>query len=165
MDHKDGTGSSVDAEDTPGSKPAGALLIQKTILDYAEQEPPKPAGRQSASRVPPASGVEDEYFGRSQNVDEGATGGSEYLKVNTMKEDELRTPENTTRKIQNVRNTTLLATPSMGNTVQCNINRKCHCNTHGVKAEKSMVSTKKWKDRGGGRGFGYVTVKSTKYYC
>ena len=162
LDHKDGTGSS---EDTPGSKAAGAILIQKTILDYAEQEPPKPAGRLSASRVPPASGVEDESFGRTQNVEEGGTGGSEYLNVNTMREDELRTPGNTTRRIQNVRNTTLLSTPSMGNTVQCNINRKGHCNTHGVKAEKTRVSTTKWKDRGGGRGFGYVTTKSTKFYC
>ena len=28
-----------------------------------------------------------------------------------------------------------------------------------------MGTSKKWKDRGGGRGFGYVTVKSTKFYC
>ena len=28
-----------------------------------------------------------------------------------------------------------------------------------------MVTTKKWKDRGGGRGYGYVSSKVVKYIC
>ena len=27
------------------------------------------------------------------------------------------------------------------------------------------ISSQKWRDRGGGRGFGYVTIKSTKFIC
>ena len=30
---------------------------------------------------------------------------------------------------------------------------------------KMKVSTKKWRDRGKARGFGWVTIKVTKYCC
>ena len=47
--YRDGIGSSEDAEATPGSKQARALFLQKTILDYAEQELPEPIGSQAAA--------------------------------------------------------------------------------------------------------------------
>ena len=30
---------------------------------------------------------------------------------------------------------------------------------------KRNITSKKWKDRGGGRGFGWVSQKTTKYLC
>ena len=43
--------------------------------------------------------------------------------------------------------------------------KKGYCLSHGVTAKKISVSGQKWKDRGNGRGFGYVTSKTTKYLC
>ena len=37
--------------------------------------------------------------------------------------------------------------------------------THQSNTEKGIISSKSWKDRGGGRGFGWVTQKTTKYLC
>ena len=47
----------------------------------------------------------------------------------------------------------------------CNIKRGGYCLTHQCNSRKISVSAKKWKDRGGGLGFGYVTTKRTKYIC
>ena len=95
----------------------------------------------------------------------GAFEGAVSEEVNTRKEEIPQTPKNTMKRGKDRRNTMLLATPSMGNTINCNIDRKGFCSTHGERAEKTLITSKKWRDRGGGRGFGYVTVKSTKYYC
>ena len=37
--------------------------------------------------------------------------------------------------------------------------------THLDQAEKQKISSKVWQDRGGGRGYGFVTRKVTKYLC
>ena len=55
-------------------------------------------------------------------------------------------------------------TPSVSNP-KCNINRKGFCSTHQREAQKNYVTSKKWGDRGGGRGFGYISRKSVKYTC
>ena len=48
----------------------------------------------------------------------------------------------------------------------CNINRKRgYCSSHDVTARRILVTTKKWKDRGGGKGFGYVSSRVVKYIC
>ena len=36
---------------------------------------------------------------------------------------------------------------------------------HDIKMKKLSVSSKKWCDRGGGRGYGWKTQKVTKYIC
>ena len=39
------------------------------------------------------------------------------------------------------------------------------CLLHKVKGEKYVQSTKNWKDRGGGRGYAFVTSKRVRYRC
>ena len=39
------------------------------------------------------------------------------------------------------------------------------CMKHGIKGEKFVQSTKNWRDRGGGRGYAFVTSKRVKYRC
>ena len=46
--------------------------------------------------------------------------------------------------------------------VECKLNRKGFCLTHSDQAERQKISSQVWKDRGGGRGYGYVT---RKYLC
>ena len=73
------------------------------------------------------------------------------------------------RSVRNVENTT----PSVFNWVKdadqskvaCAFKRGGYCTTHKVKAKKILVTSTKWKDRGGGRGYGNVTSKVTKYIC
>ena len=53
-------------------------------------------------------------------------------------------------------------TPSV---VEGKINRKGYCKTHLNQAKKRVIPSKVWKDRGGGRGYGYVTKRVTSYAC
>ena len=48
---------------------------------------------------------------------------------------------------------------------KCEIKRGGYCRTHEVMTKKFQVSSKKWADRGGGRGYGYVNKKVMKYVC
>ena len=50
-------------------------------------------------------------------------------------------------------------------TTDCSISRKGYCKTHEQIAKKIAVTSKKWQDRGGGKGFGFVSRKQTKYIC
>ena len=52
-----------------------------------------------------------------------------------------------------------------GNVQECEPNKKGMCVIHECAMRKMKISTKKWKDRGKGRGFGYVRVQVTKYAC
>ena len=52
-----------------------------------------------------------------------------------------------------------------GNVLECEPNKKGMCVIHECAMRKMKISTKKWKDRGKGRGFGYVRVQVTKYAC
>ena len=47
----------------------------------------------------------------------------------------------------------------------CIATKKGHCSQHGTKMTKNVITSKKWCDRGNGRGFGYKTMKTTKYIC
>ena len=47
----------------------------------------------------------------------------------------------------------------------CIATKKGHCSQHGTKMTKNIVTSKKWCDRGNGRGYGYKTMKTTKYIC
>ena len=68
----------------------------------------------------------------------------------------------TTPKEQEMKIGTANTTPPV---VACNFNRKGFCLTHLDQAEKQKISSKVWQDRGGGRGYGFVTRKVTKYLC
>ena len=48
---------------------------------------------------------------------------------------------------------------------KCSMEKNGFCSTHQVQGEKFQIPVTKWKDRGGGRGFGNVTRKITKYRC
>ena len=47
----------------------------------------------------------------------------------------------------------------------CIATKKGHCSQHGTKMIKNVITSKKWCDRGNGRGYGYKTMKTTKYIC
>ena len=42
---------------------------------------------------------------------------------------------------------------------------QCECETHNCSMTKLKIPTKKWRDRGGGKGFGWVKTILTKYRC
>ena len=59
-------------------------------------------------------------------------------------------------------------TPSMNpNTmrVKCEPSRTGKCIIHDCVMRQISVTTKKWRDRGKGRGFGYVSVKTPQFIC
>ena len=45
--------------------------------------------------------------------------------------------------------------------MSCNYTRG-RCNRHGNMGEKYVISERKWRDRGQGRGYGYVSTKKVK---
>ena len=48
---------------------------------------------------------------------------------------------------------------------KCVYNKRGMCGKHGKRGVGTKVSSKVWKDRGGGRGYGWVTRKVMKYRC
>ena len=47
----------------------------------------------------------------------------------------------------------------------CIISKKGFCQTHSCLTNSVTVTSKKWRDRGGGRGFGFVQTKVKKFVC
>ena len=47
----------------------------------------------------------------------------------------------------------------------CNIREDGVCEIHGVMSSRIQVTSKKWRQRGGSRGFGWVSQKVTKFIC
>ena len=43
--------------------------------------------------------------------------------------------------------------------------RRGVCLRHGMKGERYVQTVKNWKDRGGGRGYAFVTSKRVRYRC
>ena len=48
---------------------------------------------------------------------------------------------------------------------ECSINRKGYCKEHNYQAKKVAISSKSWKDRGRGKGYGWVMQKVNKFIC
>ena len=55
-------------------------------------------------------------------------------------------------------------TPMPPSDEKCNY-KKGVCNKHKTQGRKYVETTKKWKDRGKGKGYGFVTVKYVRYRC
>ena len=75
---------------------------------------------------------------------------------------------NTKQRILEDKKTTALTPSVVRNNVsteQCEPDSMGKCVIHDCVMSKLKVSTKKWKDRGKSRGFGWVTCKTTKYCC
>ena len=49
--------------------------------------------------------------------------------------------------------------------VLCKPDKRGRCKKHGCEGITTKVSSKKWKDRGGGRGYGWVHYQSKKFLC
>ena len=47
----------------------------------------------------------------------------------------------------------------------CKSDKGGRCVVHDVLMKKIVVTSKKWADKGGGKGFGWKTVRKTKYQC
>ena len=48
---------------------------------------------------------------------------------------------------------------------KCTFTKKGICNTHGTPSTKISIPSQKWKDRGGGRGFGLVKTRTRRFIC
>ena len=64
----------------------------------------------------------------------------------------------------NVKDIDSMTMPSSGEGDDCNFKRGI-CVKHGMKGEKFVEVSKAWRDRGGGRGYGYVTQRRVKFRC
>ena len=47
----------------------------------------------------------------------------------------------------------------------CTFSKRGICEQHLVAGTKLSIPAKKWKDRGRGKGFGWVTTRTTRYLC
>ena len=145
------------------TSPVKGVPIKAKILDFlAKPEPLEPAGSPTRAAVPPDlalngitiekdSGTEivrEEHTMELEGMEHGQNKG--ILVLEQDRHSEIGT-ENT-----------LEPTPFSGkNQKQYNI-KKEYCLSHGIELKKILVSGQQWKDRGSGRGFGFVT---SKYLC
>ena len=49
--------------------------------------------------------------------------------------------------------------------VTCKPDKKGYCRSHGTKMNVQVITSKKWSDKGGGRGYGWKYGKVKKYVC
>ena len=56
-------------------------------------------------------------------------------------------------------------TPSMEQKLSCGPDKRGHCRAHGDRMKTQMISSKKWGDRGGGRGYSWKYSRGKKYIC
>ena len=153
-------------------------------MRYAEQLPPKPAGKETPNTglgyseplLPEPAG--NDYGGTLEpDSGEGRDSFATTLKRKEEKNRPLRNQEELSEKPPdtvgnlkdgcygvNMEEEEQSAAPS-STEPSCNINRKGFCSTHQVQTLKTSVTSKKWGDRGGGRGYGYITRKTSKYIC
>ena len=55
--------------------------------------------------------------------------------------------------------------PSMGEEDDLCVYKRGFCQYHKADGERFVEVSKRWRDRGGGEGFGYVTSRLVKYRC
>ena len=133
-------------------------------MRYAEQLPPKPAGNDDDVTLEPDSGERRESFVTIFRRDE------EENRTFRNKEELSEKPPETDGNVKdecygvNKEREAQSAAPS-STEPSCNINKKGFCSTHQVQTLKTSVTSKKWGDRGVGRGYGYITRKTSKYVC
>ena len=148
----------------PGSQSllGSPSLLQTSIRRFAEQVPPEPAGNYVVGGLQPTLKEDEESFGGSSNGDEEdketVWKDGEGAKLHIQESRKATVPPNTP-------GADLEATPSAPSMRECSINRKGYCKEHDYQARKVTISSKKWKDRGGGRGYGWVTQKVNKFIC
>ena len=137
------------------------LCIQKSILEYFEPKPPEPAGISPGDQGQLRSQEKDEYFASCNDRNQGDKIEGNTKEHTSSNEEQREVMKNTVHKVQDTGNTIHTTTPS----VSCVLTKKGYCSFHEKQAEKISVTTKKWKDRGGGKGFGWVTIRTKKYQC
>ena len=59
----------------------------------------------------------------------------------------------------------LMVAPSVDQFVDQCVFRRGVCQQHRMKGERYVQETKNWKDRGKGKGFGFVTSRKVRYRC
>ena len=137
-------------------------LLQTSIWKFAKQVPPEPAGNYEAGSLQPTLNEYEESFGGSSNGDEEDKGADwkdeEGAQVHSKGSREAVVPPKGP-------GADLEATPSAPSMKECSISRKGYCKEHDYQAKKVAISSKSWKDRGGGKGYGWVTKKVNKFIC
>ena len=127
---------------------------QKSITDYMntpEEVPLEPAG----IRIPTENWTDNIRMIRETEcsekieIDNGVRGGKLTIDVGICG------PVSNGVETENVENVAK----------KCSFTKKGVCQEHQVPGKKLSIPSKVWKDRGGGRGFGYVSKKSTRYIC
>ena len=137
---------------------------QTSILKYAEPMPAEPAGSTHTVPPPPSPDENEVSFAEKQKDQDDQPEKLKSIDVKISDQEKPREDQkigDQDRKSQEPEQST---TPSNSNP-KCDINRKGYCSTHQREAQKTFVTSKKWGDRGGGRGFGYISRRSVKYIC
>ena len=156
--------TSLGSKEKPGKLPG----TQQSILRFlGEQQPAELAGSTMVAVEKPDlmlqktpsvevdrkhRGVIDDYQGREERTEN---------KENTQRADIIGSIEN----IDIEREQETLPSVSQNN-VPCEMRKDGYCVTHQIENNRKFyVTSKKWKDRGKGRGFGWVSSKILKFQC
>ena len=134
----------------------------------------------SKQRLPKLAGYDEQGGSVSETQDEAfavvvQSPGNVVVERDTSRDDELDTtaPPNegmnvvTSNNAYVVKDDELKSVPSSGGDDDdevCNFKRGV-CLRHGMKGEKYVQTVKNWRDRGGGRGYAFVTSKKVKFRC
>ena len=81
--------------------------------------------------------------------------------INGTEQNNIITAQGATAMVDNV----MTSSGEVDNLRVCKADKRGHCTMHGVLMKKLKLSSQKWGLLSKGRGYGYKTVKVTKYIC
>ena len=146
----------------PKSSNGDSSLVQSSMLDFAVPIPPRQAGSTSAAFSKPSYEEERTAFVDCENEQGNEIGLAAMVNGNTLTSVTMnQEPE---IEIVGTEPELNVGKPTPPVVEKCKI-EKGFCETHQTKTLKRSITSKKWKDRGGGRGFGWVTQKTSKFLC
>ena len=137
--------------------------------------PPEPAGTVNHATRETCKIGKHEGFEKDQNQRMGENKSKEHSEKDQERIENGAKDEKVVEKEENKTNIGQQATPSMSSKDEtmsgesmnklCNILKNGMCEQHGIMSTMVQITSKVWKDRGGGQGYGYVSKKVNKPVC
>ena len=112
-------------------------------------------------------GIKDQYDDDEQHNGQQLEGLDNTLLKKTENDEEHKTTEN----FEKMSNDDVVGDCMKNNVGGGRVDRNCTftrngiCEQHLVAGTRLSIPAKKWKDRGRGKGFGWVTTRTTRYLC
>ena len=139
--------------------------LQPKILEFLSvQQPQEQAGRTMFGEDQPDQEAHQKPSVEDRNEKPGSSKEDEKTEMNVEKpEQEVLAAKDHEQANKNEINEQVPTPSGVLNVQQCDVRKDGFYMIHQVQTKKVYVTTKKWKERSKGRGFGYLTCRTENF--